>query len=226
MSRRGLIYRLALAAAVLGAIGFLALHRNFFQAGALERELQRFGRWTPVIFVLLYTLATVLFVPGLAFSLAGGALFGPLWGTLWNLIGATIGATLAFLIARHLASEWVAKRSGERLGRVIHGVEEEGWRFVAFVRLVPLFPFNLVNYAFGLTRISVGEYVVASFVCMAPGAIAYTYLGYAGREAAAGNAGLIRNGLIALGLLATVAFLPRLVRRLRTPRKFIDARER
>ena len=63
------------------------------------------------------------------------------------------------------------------------GVSAEGWRFVAFVRLVPLFPFNLVNYAFGLTRIRVGEYVLASFVCMAPGALAYTYLGYAGREA-------------------------------------------
>ncbi len=222
MNWRGLVYRLILAAAILGAIVFIALHRDFFQAGTLERELQRFGHWAPIFFVLLYALATVLFVPGSAFSLAGGALFGPLWGTIWNLIGATIGATLAFLIAPYLASHWVAKKSGDRLGRVIRGVEAEGWRFVAFVRLVPLFPFNLVNYAFGLTRIRLGEYVLASFICMAPGAIAYTYLGYAGREAAAGSAGAIRNGLIALGLLATVAFLPRLVRRLRAPREFID----
>ena len=81
------------------------------------------------------------------------------------------------------------RAAGERLARLIRGVEEEGWRFVAFVRLVPLFPFNLMNYAFGLTRIRLGEYVVASFVCMAPGAFAYTYLGYAGREAASGQAG-------------------------------------
>jgi uncharacterized membrane protein YdjX (TVP38/TMEM64 family) len=101
-------------------------------------------------------------------------------------------------------------------------VEEEGWRFVAFVRLVPLFPFNLVNYAFGLTRIGLGEYALASFVCMAPGVIAYTYLGFAGRAAAAGSSSAIRNGLIALGLLATVFFLPRLVRRMKSPREFID----
>jgi SNARE associated Golgi protein/Rhodanese-like domain len=88
--------------------------------------------------------------------------------------------------------------------------------------LVPLFPFNLVNYAFGLTRIRLAEYVLTSFLCMAPGAIAYTYIGYAGREAAAGRAGAIRNGLIALGLLAAVVFLPRLIRRLRSSR-FIEA---
>jgi uncharacterized membrane protein YdjX (TVP38/TMEM64 family)/rhodanese-related sulfurtransferase len=225
MNRRGLVYRLILAAAVFGAIIFLVLHRDFFQAGTLESELERFGHWAPIFFVLLYALATVLFVPGSAFSLAGGALFGPLWGTIWNLAGATIGATLAFLTARYLASDWVAKRSGDRLGRVIRGVEGEGWRFVAFVRLVPLFPFNLLNYALGLTRIRLEEYVLASFVCMAPGAIAYTYLGYAGREAVAGSAGAIRNGLIALGLLAAVVFLPRLVRRLRAPRGFIDTSE-
>jgi hypothetical protein len=132
---------------------------------------------------------------------------------LWNLTGATFGATLAFLIARYIASDWVAARSSNRLGRLTRGVEEEGWRFVAFVRLVPLFPFNLVNYAFGLTRIRLREYVLASFVCMAPGALAYTYLGYAGRDAASGQAGAVRKGLFALALLAVVALLPQLVRR-------------
>jgi uncharacterized membrane protein YdjX (TVP38/TMEM64 family) len=98
---------------------------------------------------------------------------------------------------------------------LIRGVEEEGWRFVAFVRLVPLFPFNLVNYAFGFTRVGLAEYVIASFLCMAPGAVAYTYLGYAGLEAASGRAGTIHKALLALALLAAVAFLPRLVRQLR-----------
>jgi len=105
--------------------------------------------------------------------------------------------------------------AGTRLQRLITGVEAEGWRFVAFVRLVPFFPFNLTNYAVGLTRISLKHYVLASLVCMAPGTLAYTWLGYAGREALAGNATAIRNGLIALALLAAIAFLPRLIRRLR-----------
>jgi uncharacterized membrane protein YdjX (TVP38/TMEM64 family) len=217
MNWRNLILRSVLVAALAAAIIWLGLHRELLQPATVERELQRFGGWAPILFVLLYTLATVLFVPGSLLTVAGGALFGPIWGTLWNLSGATLGATLAFLVARYLASDWVAARNGERLGRLMRGVEEEGWRFVAFVRLVPLFPFNLVNYAFGLTRIRLGEYVLASFVCMAPGALAYTYLGYAGREAASGQ-GAIRKGLLALALLAAVAFLPRLVRRLKGQR--------
>jgi uncharacterized membrane protein YdjX (TVP38/TMEM64 family) len=218
MNSRNLIFRSVLVPALAAAIIWLGLHREFLQPATVERELQRFGGWAPILFLLLYTLATVLFVPGSVLTLAGGALFGPIWGTLWNLTGATLGAMLAFVIARYVASDWVAARSGERLGRLMRGVEEEGWRFVAFVRLVPLFPFNLVNYAFGLTRIRLRDYVIASFVCMALGALAYTYLGYAGREAASGQAGAIRKAVLALGLLATVALLPRLVRRVKGQR--------
>jgi uncharacterized membrane protein YdjX (TVP38/TMEM64 family) len=212
------LIRPVLLVALAGAIVWLALHREVLQSAALERELARFGPWSPILFVLVYSSATVLFVPGSILTVAGGALFGPLWGTLWNLSGATIGATLAFAIARYLGADWVARRAGERLGRLIRGVEEEGWRFVAFVRLVPLFPFNLVNYAFGLTRVGLGEYAIASFVCMSPGAVAYTYLGYAGLEAASGRAGAIHKALFALALLAVLAFLPRLVGRLRGQR--------
>jgi uncharacterized membrane protein YdjX (TVP38/TMEM64 family) len=218
MNQHRLISRLILVTALLAAIVYLALHRGFLESSVLRRELERFGRLAPLLFVLLYAVATVLFVPGSVLTVAGGVLFGPVWGTLWNLIGATFGATLAFETARYVASDWVSKRVGERLAWLIRGVGEEGWRFVAFVRLVPLFPFNLVNYAFGLTQIRLGEYVLASFVCMAPGALAYTYLGYAGREAASGQAGTIRKALVALALLAAVTFLPRLVRRLRGPR--------
>ncbi|HDO33984.1 MAG TPA: hypothetical protein ENH08_02555, partial [Chromatiales bacterium] len=132
-----------------------------------------------------------------------------------NLTGATLGATLAFLLARYLGAAWVERKAGARLQRLNRGVEAEGWRFVAFVRLVPLFPFNLLNYALGLTRIRLGTYVLASYLFMLPGALAYTYLGYAGREALTGGAGLVRKALLALALLALVAFLPRLIGRLR-----------
>ncbi len=94
-------------------------------------------------------------------------------------------------------------------------MEAEGWRFVAFVRLVPLFPFNLLNYALGLTRITFSSYLLATCLFMLPGAIAYTYLGYAGREAVVGSEGMIQKGLIALASFAVVAFLPRLIGRLR-----------
>jgi rhodanese-related sulfurtransferase len=117
------------------------------------------------------------------------------------------------LTARYAAADWVRRKAGTRLNRLINGVEAEGWRFVAFMRLMPLIPFNLLNYALGLTRIGVVPYVLASLVCMAPGALAYTWLGYAGREAVGGNEAAIRYGLMGLALLAAVAFVPRLVRR-------------
>jgi uncharacterized membrane protein YdjX (TVP38/TMEM64 family) len=219
MNSRNLIFRSVLVATLVAAIIGLGLHRQLLQPATIERQLQRFGGWAPILFLLLYALATVVFVPVL--TVAGGALFGPIWGTLWNLTGATLGATLAFVIARYVASDWSAARIGERLGRLMRGVEEEGWRFVALVRLVPLFPFNLMNYAPGLTRIRLREYVITSFVCMAPGALAYTYLGYAGREAASGQAGVIGKALLALALLAAVAFLARVVRRVKG-RRFTD----
>jgi rhodanese-related sulfurtransferase/membrane protein DedA with SNARE-associated domain len=162
--------------------------------------------------VALFALGTILFVPGAVFGLAGGILFGPVWGTVLNLTGATLGATAAFLVARYVAADWVRQKAGARLERLIKGVEAEGWRFVALTRLVPLIPFNLLNYALGLTRIPVGAYVLASAICMLPGALAYTWLGYAGREAIAGNDAAIRYGLMPCPA-RRVAFVPRLLRR-------------
>jgi uncharacterized membrane protein YdjX (TVP38/TMEM64 family)/rhodanese-related sulfurtransferase len=209
------VLRILLFIALLAGVVLAVLYRDRFDAHALAIWIKDAGPAAPLLFMLIYAIATVLFLPGSVLTLAGGALFGPVLGTFYNLTGATIGATLAFLVSRYLASEWVAQRTGGRLKQLINGVEGEGWRFVAFVRLVPLFPFNLLNYALGLTRIPLLQYVVASYICMLPGAIAYTYLGYAGREAAAGGEGLIQKGLLALALLAAVAFLPRLIGKLR-----------
>lgn len=215
MSPRHLAPRLALALLVAALMAAAVLNRGQIDPAALDAWIGGLGGWAPVGYVAVYTLGTVAFVPGTIFGLAGGALFGPVWGTVLNLSAATCGATLAFLVARYLAADWVARKAGGRLGRLIAGVEAEGWRFVAFVRLVPLFPFNLSNYALGLTRIPLGQYVSASLVCMAPGTIAYTWLGYAGREALARDAAVVRYGLPGLGLLVAIAFLPRLLRRLR-----------
>lgn len=190
-------------------------YRDRLDPGVLEAWVSGAGPAAPLLFMLGYALATVFFLPGSALTLAGGALFGPVVGTLFSLTGATVGASVAFLIARYLSSDWVARRTGGRLEQLVEGVEEEGWRFVAFVRLVPLFPFNMLNYALGLTRIRFSHYVLTSYVCMFPGALAYTYIGYAGREAVAGGEGLIQKGLLGLGLLALALFLPRLVRTLR-----------
>jgi len=225
MSARA-IARLLLALALAGGIGWAFMHRGQLDPEGLQTQIQDLGRWAPLAFIALFALATVLFLPGAIFGLLGGALFGPVWGSAWNLAGATLGATLAFLTARYVASSWVARATGSRLTRLIEGVEAEGWRFVALVRLVPLFPFNLLNYALGLTRIRMSHYVLASAIAMIPGTVAYTWLGHAGREIAAGSETAVRNSLLALGLLALVAFLPRLIRRVRrTGPHWLDVRE-
>lgn len=209
------VLRILLGLVLLAAVGAAVALRDRFDVAALQAWVEGAGAAGPIVFMALYALATVLFLPGSVLTLAGGALFGPVWGTLWNLTGATVGAALAFLVARYLGADWVARRAGPRLSRLNDGVTAEGWRFVAFVRLVPLFPFNLLNYALGLTRIPFVAYVLATWLFMLPGAFAYTWLGFAGREALAGGEGMVRNILIALALLAAVAFLPRFVRKLR-----------
>ncbi len=207
--------RLLLALALAAGIALALAYRGRLDVAALTGWVASAGAAGPLVFMVIYALATVLFLPGSLLTLAGGALFGPVWGTLYNLTGATLGAALAFLIARYLAADWVQTRAGGIGKRLVQGVEAEGWRFVAFTRLMPLFPFNLLNFALGLTRIPFLHYLVATYVCMLPGALAYTWLGYAGREAAAGGEGLIQKGLIALALLAGMAFLPQLIARFR-----------
>ena len=217
--------RLALALALVAAAAWVIVHRHQLDLAMLDARLAALGPWAPIGYVVLYALGAVAFVPGTLFALSGGALFGPVWGSIWNLTGATVGATLAFLAARYITGGWVTRKAGGLLKRLIDGVDAEGWRFVAFVRLVPLFPFNLSNYALGLTHIPLHQYVLATLVCMVPATVAYTWLGYAGRGALAGDTDAVWYGLLALGLLAAIALLPRLIKRLRGKFDWIEANE-
>jgi uncharacterized membrane protein YdjX (TVP38/TMEM64 family) len=207
-----LVARILLAALLVAAVAWGFTHRDLLAADDLAARIDALGAWGPAAFIAVYIGATVAFLPGSAMTLAGGALFGPILGTVYSLTGATIGATAAFLVARHLAGDRVRKAAGGRLDALLKGVEKEGWRFVAFTRLVPLVPFNLLNYMLGLTRIRLLPYFLATAICMIPGAAAFTWLGHAGKQAADGDAAAIRTGLIALALLATVVFVvPRMV---------------
>ncbi len=209
------VMRISIFLVLTLGIAMAIMYRDHLDSTQLEALVKDAGTGAPLVFMLVYAIGTVFFLPGSVLTLLGGALFGPYWGTVYNLTAATIGAMLSFLVARYLASDWVTRKTGGRMKQLINGVENEGWRFVAFTRLVPLFPFNLLNYALGLTRISFSQYSIATYICMLPGAIAYTYLGYIGREAATGGDGLIQKILLALALLAAVSFLPRLIGNLR-----------
>lgn len=208
--------RLILFTVLVAGIVLVVIYREHLDTALLQSVLDETGGAAPLLFMLVYIIGTVFFFPGSVLTLLGGALFGPVLGTFYNLTAATIGAMLSFLVSRYLASDWVANKTAGRLKQLINGVEHEGWRFVAFVRLVPLFPFNLLNYALGLTRINFVAYSVTTYVCMLPGALAYSYLGYIGREAATDGEGLVQKILLALALLAVVSFLPRIIANLRT----------
>lgn len=212
---RARLVRIGLLLVLLLGIALAVAYRGHLNAAALQGWVQSSGVAAPLVFVLIYAAAALLFIPGSVITLAGGALFGAVLGTIYSLTGATLGASTAFLLARYVGADWVERKTGGRLKQLKQGVESEGWRFVAFVRLMPLFPFNLLNYALGVTRIKFTHYVLATFIFMAPGAFAYSYLGYAGRETVAGGQGLIQKILIALALLAVLAFLPRLIAQLR-----------
>lgn len=123
--------RLLLGLVIAGTAIWLALDRERPDTTLIESAVRDLGLLAPLAHLLLFAVATILFVPGLIFGLAGGALFGPLLGTIFNLAGATLGATAAFLIARYVAGDWARSKAGTRLDRLVSGVEAEGWRFVA-----------------------------------------------------------------------------------------------
>jgi uncharacterized membrane protein YdjX (TVP38/TMEM64 family) len=140
-------------------------------------------------FVGLYVLATVAFLPGSVLTLGAGAAFGLWKGFLLVSIGSTVGACAAFLVGRYLLRDWVAKKlvSVPAFAAISGAVGHEGWKVVLLTRLSPVLPFNLLNYAYGLTSVGFGEYALASWTGMIPGTFLYVYLGAAAGEAARGG---------------------------------------
>ncbi len=194
---------------LLIGIIFAIINRELFNNENVTNYLDGFGIVAPLIFILIYMIATILFLPGLILTMLAGVLFGPIFGTIYSIIGATIGATLAFLIARYLAIEKIEKMiEGKKLDYIKRSVEDEGWRFVAYTRLVPLFPFNLLNYSYGITNIKLKDYIWASFIFMLPGTFAYVYLGFAGTEILNNEGNLIRTVLILIAIFATIIYIP------------------
>ncbi len=209
------LWKIMLLVFIVAGITLVVFFRDQLDATAIQNWIEEAGNAAPLLFMFVYIVGTVFFLPGAVLTLLGGALFGPVLGTVYNLTAATIGAMLSFLVARYLASDWVEKKTGGKLKQLMNGVENEGWRFVAFTRLVPLFPFNLLNYGLGLTKIKFSHYSITTYIFMLPGAIAYTYLGYIGKEAATGGEGLIQKAMLALALLGLVAFLPKIIGNIR-----------
>jgi uncharacterized membrane protein YdjX (TVP38/TMEM64 family) len=144
----------------------------------LLMRIEDLGWWGPVAFVATYNLATVLFVPGSVMTLGGGAIFGLWWGSVYVFVASTLGATFAFLIGRYLSRDRVVKymEAHPKFQALDRAVSQQGLKIVFLTRLCPLLPFNLLNYALGITQVSLKDYVLGSFG-MIPGTILYVYSG-------------------------------------------------
>ena len=173
------IIKILLLCLVVGAVIFIAKALNF--QSLLQQALiwvQSLGVLGPIAFMVIYNLATILFIPGSVLTLGGGVLFGVFWGSIYVFIAATIGATVAFLIGRYLSRNWVSRQLEKypKFQAIDSAVAREGWKIVFLTRLSPLFPFNLLNYAFGITQVSLKDYILGS-IGMIPGTIMYVYIG-------------------------------------------------
>jgi uncharacterized membrane protein YdjX (TVP38/TMEM64 family) len=131
-----------------------------------------------IVFIVIYTLATVLFIPGSLLTLGAGAVFDVLWGSIYVFIGATLGAISSFIIGRYFARDWVAKKiqNNSKFKAIDKAVADAGFKIVLLTRLSPVFPFNLLNYALGITQVRLKDYSLAS-IGMIPGTVMYVYLG-------------------------------------------------
>jgi uncharacterized membrane protein YdjX (TVP38/TMEM64 family) len=219
--RASFMVPIGVAAAVLLLVAVRAL--------PVQEQLRRSLDWVAglgpagvLAFVAIYVLACVLMLPGSVLTLGAGTIFGVLQGTAVVSVASTLGATAAFLVGRHLARDRVARRiaGNERFRAIDEAVGREGWKIVGLTRLSPVFPFNLLNYAYGITKVRLRDYFFASWLGMLPGTVLYVYLG----SLAGSVAGLDRRGagrtpaqwaLFAVGLLATLAvtvFVTRIAR--------------
>ncbi len=162
---------------VIFSIKFFHIQKYLTQK-SLHEFIDRFGIYAPLIFILVYSISPIFFLPGLPFALFSGAAFGPFWGVIYADIGATIGAALSFLLARYFLREWIEQKiKNTKIEKLNNDIEKNGWKVVALTRLIPLFPYNTLNYFFGITKIKFSHYFLATLIFMLPGCIGYVVFG-------------------------------------------------
>jgi uncharacterized membrane protein YdjX (TVP38/TMEM64 family) len=198
--------------ALFTAGGFLPVREWF---NDFRDWVERQGAWGAVWFGLIYVLCTILFVPGSILTLGAGALYGPVWGTILISLASTTGAACAFLLGRYAARDQVQAwlQNKPRFAALDVAIARKGGWIVFLLRLSPVFPFNLLNYALGLTGVRFWSYLLASWVGMIPGTIAYVLVGYAGQQALAGEQKLWYWVVAAAATLIVTVFITRVATR-------------
>lgn len=202
---------IAIFVVVAGAIIAAQMFGLFSQINALLESalnwIEGLGAWGAIAFIAIYIVASVFLISGAVLTLGAGFIFGVVKGSILVSVASTLAATVSFLIGRYLARGWVSKQIEKqpRFKAIDNAVAQEGWKIVGLTRLSPVFPFVFLNYAFGVTQVSLGDYVVASWIGMMPGTVAYVYLGFLPRIAATGSGNTVRLILNIIGVIATIA---------------------
>jgi uncharacterized membrane protein YdjX (TVP38/TMEM64 family) len=209
--------RVVLPALVLAGAGLAWRERGALDAASIAGDIAQYPA-APLVFLAVHAAASLVFFPRTVLAVAAGALFGAWWGTLWAALGSVLGAVAGFLLARAVNGGLVELESLKRLGPLLLRAERGGWRAVAVLRLVPVIPHSLSNYALGLTRLDLASYALGSLLGQLPMTVACADLGAAGETLAAGRAGWFAPTLIGLAALALSVVLPRLVARKAAPR--------
>ncbi|WP_273122320.1 TVP38/TMEM64 family protein [Bacillus weihaiensis] len=161
-------------------VGFIILFNQRvlnFTPDTIQKWILSLGILAPIIYIILYTVRPLILFPASVLSLAGGLAFGPLYGTLLTITGATLGAYLSFLVSRKIGGKWVEKKSGERMERIKRILEKNGLLAILLLRLIPLFPFDLISYAAGLSKIKGWHFILGTLIGIIPGTFAYNFLG-------------------------------------------------
>lgn len=212
---------LLMVVSLLAIFGLSGFFREHVDLKLLLDFVHKTGPLAPIAFCGIFLVAPTIFLPYSLLAIAGGAIFGPVTGTTYTIVASTIGATVPFLISRKLGrqplNKIMSKSANFDKQFVVFekSVAEKGWKYVAFTRLVTLFPYLVLNYAFGLTKVSLWSYVWATFLFMLPVTIMYSYMGYAGREALSGGEDVAGKMSIAFGCFVALSCLPALIGKLR-----------
>jgi uncharacterized membrane protein YdjX (TVP38/TMEM64 family) len=206
--------RLLLLAIVASGIIAAWRWRELLDPAALSRFIDR-NPVAPLAFIALQMIGSLVFVPRTLMALVAGIAFGAWWGLLWAALGSVLGAVTGFLAARYIRSGFAGALDNPRLAALLAHAERGGWRMVAVLRLVPILPHSLTNYALGLTRLRLGPYAFGSLLGQLPLTIAYVALGAAGGRALVGGADWLVPTVIGVSALALSLLVPLLARRFR-----------
>lgn len=219
-NKGSLLKRLAVLFLVVSAIVAIRMSGAtvYLDQNKLRELIAGYGTLAPAVYMLVYAIAPALFLPGLPITIAGGILFGPFWGVVYSITSATVGACVAFLLSRYVGRSWIEEKlKSPRWQQLDTMVEQHGWKAVAFTRLIPLFPFNLLNYAFGLTKVKFHHYALASFVCMLPACIAFIVFSSSLLDVIKGN--ITPSFVVGLLLILSVSLIPFIYKKYKSSRK-------